>query len=534
LTNPRNNLTGTPRDPRERLALLALAITLLIPIGWGADGQFAWDNSIVPTEVLRAMANGFSSSQLLTYGPLPYYLFAGAMATVLVPLKLLGELGTASPIYPWGFRHPEQSMTLLVTAAHLVTMALAMCLAVLALRRARPYGLGWLAPILLLGSPVFAFYARTSNVDMHYFFWIWLAFFFCETATSVGGLRWAGVAAALAVCSKEQVAPLSLVAGLDAMWRASRLAPDGSRPPDGALTSPRNWRAAASVVAAAVLAYVVAWRLPFAYASWHSHHEFIFHVAKYPRTYPATPRGLLELAIQVMGQLPEVLGMPVLIGVVLAIALRASWRGLGARSVGCAFYSVGFLGVIGYTYERFLLPFLLVGLPLAVRGYRAAFDAWAKRPAWRTALVSAAVLTSLLGGPLMSWVMLKDPRYDVERWLRSHVPDGTTIEIAGNPHYQARIPHSLNIVYARADSIRARPRGPIGELVLTSSIDRYSYERDPIVRKAWFESLLDVAQYRRVRFVRASSGPIWDFEIPDIDVYVRTTSPVLASDGKAR
>jgi hypothetical protein len=29
----------------------------------------------------------------------PYYLFAGAIAVVLVPLKLLGELGAASAIY---------------------------------------------------------------------------------------------------------------------------------------------------------------------------------------------------------------------------------------------------------------------------------------------------------------------------------------------------------------------------------------------------------------------------------------------------
>jgi hypothetical protein len=535
LTTPGRDHSRLPRDPRELLALLVLAIVLLIPISWGADGQFAWDNSIVPTEVLRAMANGFSSSQLLTYGPVPYYLFAGAIAVVLVPLKLLGELGAASAIYPWGFRHPESSMTLLVTAAHLVTMMLAMGLTVMALRRARPYDLGWLAPILLLGSPVFAFYARTSNVDMHYLFWVWLAFFFCETSTSVGGLRWAGVAAALAVCSKEQVAPLSAIATLEAMWRASRLGPEGKRVPDSASAAAkafRNWRAAASVSAAAVLAYAIAWRLPFGFESWRLHHDFIFHVAKYPRTYPATPVGFLGLGVQSMGQLQEVLGLPILVGIVLAIALRASWRGLGTRIVACLTYGLLFLGAIGYTYERFLLPFLLVGVPLAVRGYRAAFDVWATRPSWRAVLVGLALGTALTGGPMMSWVMLKDPRYDVERWLQ-HVPAGTTVEIAGNPHYQARMPRKLKIVYTRADSIRARPRGPVGELVLTSSIDRYSYERDPVIRKAWFEALYDVGRYKRMRFPRASSGPIWDFEIPEIDVYVRATSP-LAGDGRAR
>jgi hypothetical protein len=118
-----------------------------------------------------------------------------------------------------------------------------------------------------------------------------------------------------------------------------------------------------------------------------------------------------------MGQLQEVLGLPILVGIVLAIALRASWRGLGTRIVACLTYGLLFLGAIGYTYERFLLPFLLVGVPLAVRGYRAAFDVWATRPSWRAVLVGLALGTALTGGPMMSWVMLKDPRYDVERWL---------------------------------------------------------------------------------------------------------------------
>src|SRR6185503_5516368 len=184
----------------------------------------------------------------------------------------------------------------------------------------------------------------------------------------------------------------------------------------------RNWGAAISVPAAAALAYAFAWRLPFAIESWRSHHAFIFGVAKYPRSYPATPVGFAELALKVMGQMPEVIGLPVFIGIVFAIAMRVSWRGLGPRVVACGLYLVVFLGSIGYSYERFLLPVLIVAVPLAVRGYRAAFDAWAARPAWRRALVTAAVLSVVIGGPAMSWVMLNDPRYEVERWLRTHAP----------------------------------------------------------------------------------------------------------------
>src|SRR5262249_51441927 len=121
--------------------------------------------------------------------------------------------------------------------------------------------------------------------------------------------------------------------------------------------------------------------------------------------------------------------------------------------------------------------------------------------------------------------------YAVEHWLRSHVPAGTTIEIAGNPHYQARIPHTLAVVYARPDSLRLAPRAPIGEIVLTSSVDRYAYERAPIVRRVWFESLLDPGRYMRLRFPRPRNGRLWDFEIPDIDVYVRAGSPITKTAG---
>lgn len=495
--------------------MAVLAVTLLLPIWWGAEGQFAWDNSIAPSEVLRAMARRFAPDFFFTYGPVPYYLFAGAYVLVLVPLKLTGELGQPSTQYPWGFDHPELSMAALVVAAHLVTFALAMTLAVLAARRERDQGYSWLAPIALLGSPVFAFYARTSNVDLHYLFWGWLAVHLAETGRSLARLCWAVVAAVVAICTKEQVAPIAITVIVFALARAWRL--PGRE--EGGL------RAVGALLLAAAATYVAVWRLPYALESWLIHHAFILGPARYARDFPATFAGMAALYGRSLQMLPSVLGFPILAGVALALLLRVSWAGLGLRTCACFAYAIGFLATIGYVYERFLLPFLLLAVPLAVRGYRAAFEAWAQHPLRVRALGAAAVALALAGGPLLSWVMLNDPRYEMERWIRAHLTADAVVEIGGNPHYQARVPRRLKVVRVDADSLRDRPRGPVGDLVLTSSIDRYAFEREPEAQRRWLAVLEDrsaAGAYSRIVFPRGIGARLFPaLEIPDIVAYVR-------------
>ena len=140
-----------------------------------------------------------------------------------------GEIGTPQATYPWGFAHPERSIAALIVLARLVTALMAFGAVWLAVRdRARDADSrdAWLLPVLALGSATFVYYARTSNVDLPYLFWLWLGMHLAEhPAPTLRHLAGASVAAVFAVCSKEQAAA----------WRAWRLNAGAVRASAGAV-----------------------------------------------------------------------------------------------------------------------------------------------------------------------------------------------------------------------------------------------------------------------------------------------------------
>jgi hypothetical protein len=104
------------------------------------------------------------------------------------------------------------------------------------------------------------------------------------------------------------------------------------------------------------------------------------------------------------------------------------------------------------------------------------------------------------------------------------VPPGAVVEIAGNPHYQARVPHTFQIAFTRTDSLRLHPQGPAGDVVLTSSIDRYVVEREPEIARVWLAALEDssaAGHYRMIVFRRRDRGVSWNVEIPTVTAYVK-------------
>jgi hypothetical protein len=460
------------------VAWVALAATLLAGIAWGAFPQYSWDvDNIAPGSVLRGMAARFGPAWFSSYGPVPYLMVAVVYAPMLALFRLIGELGTPSALYPWGFQHPDASVVALILAARGLSVALALLLALLAARerwsgRARD---AWLVPLLMAGSPALVYYARTSNVDIYYLFFLGAAFHFAERATRVRGFLVAGAAAALAVCCKEQSAPLAAVAVAGGLWRTARAAERDGRA-----------RRAAAVVLAAIGAYLAAWMLPLHLAAWRGHHAFIFEQARYPRSFAADAAGFAALAGRALELLPVTLGWPVLAGVALAAPRPAAWSGLGARAVAAALYGIGFLGVIGYVYPRFLLPLMLLALPLAARGWSASLDR-AGAAAW--AIVTALLVLVALGGPMLGLVQARDPRLEARRWLDSHVAAGTVIEMAGNPRFMVRPPAGLEILSTSADSLLRSPRGPRGDVVITSGFEAYAFQRDSALRAAWWDSL---------------------------------------------
>lgn len=473
----------SPWGRQDLLTLILLIIVLLVPIHWGLDPKWSWDvDNTSPGSVLRAIAARFSPTWSSSYGPVAYMTQAIPMVPLLVWFKVSGELGVPSAEPPWGFAHPESSIAALTLAGRGVSVLLAVLIVWLALREIRrtsASGQAWLAPVLFAGSASFVYYARTTNVDIHYLFWLGLAFHLAERAERLRGLFAVGLCAALAVCTKEQAAPLALVAVLLASWRGLRGMPSG-------LTG--GVRAAATPIAAAIIGYVALWRLPWGIPGWVEHHRFIFADARYERTFDVTVSGFLQLAEHTLRVAPLALGFPVVAGLGLVLATRVSWRGLEARAIGCALYLVMFIGAVGYVYPRFLLPLLLLFVPLTIRAVGTL-----RLPFARAATVMLCVL-ALAGGPVVAWLQCVDPRLALERWLAPRIAAGADVELAGNPHFQARVPGG-RFRQVKPAALRRSPQSPTARIVLHSSIDRAFFERDPVVDAMWGAVLRDTSLY---------------------------------------
>lgn len=501
------------RSTGEKLAWAALALVLLVPVWWGAHASFPWDlDNLAPGSVLKGLAARFGNGWYSSYGPLPYYLMGAVYLPVLALMKLVHELGRPSGTWPYGFQHPEFSIGVLVVAARLTTVACALGVAWVSARRLRdddPDAPRWLVPLLLLGSAQFAYYGRTSNADVHALFWLFVAAALVESARgSLAKLCGAAAAAVAALCCKEQSGPAAAVAGLACTWQAWRLPGPASR----------RLGAVAAVSAAALVTYAVLWQLPFNLAGWRAHHEFLWQEALYPRKYAATAAGFAALSAKAAGYLPLALGLPVLAALVLALVRRVPVHGLGLRGAMVLAHLVGFVARIGYVYPRFLLPLLLLALPLAARGANVP-------PRARAALAALLVVAGLGGGPLVSWLMLADPRLPAERWLRANAAAGDTVEVAGNAHANLRVPHDLRYLHTDEAELLAHPRAPLGDVVAVSSTDSVYLVRDAAVRAAWWDELnAPDGPYRPVaRFERPFGAALLDemWLAPRVTLYRR-------------
>jgi len=513
---------AAPRDHRLA-AWLALLAILALGLAWGAHQPYSWDaDNIAPGPVLRGIAQRFGPGWYSSYGPVPYYLVAMVYIPLLGFFKMTGELGTPSAEYPWGFDHPDASMAALIIAARVVSLLLAIPAAWTLVRAAFPPESGvlrrWIVPVLLIGSPVFVYYARTTNVDMHYFAWLALGFLLVQRRESgPAGLAGAGACAVVAVCSKEQAAPFAAVILATAFFRALFWE---SRP---------RVQAIAGLALASAGAYAASWMLPLNLAGWRRHHDFIFHVAKYDRAYPLTIEGFRDLGGRLLELTPVALGWPAILGLTFALVFRASWRGLGPRAIACGIYLLGFIGPIGYVYPRFLLPLLLLVIPLAARGWNEAFERVPAGSVSRLAFAAILLVFTLTGGPNLTVVQLTDARYAVQHWLKT-LPPGATVEVAGNARFQARMPHEARVIYTTMDSLRVRPHGPRGDVVLLSSLDEAFFRRDPAIQAVFWDSLAGPGTaYRPPLWFRPArnTGNILNlFVSPTTQAYVRKGVPL--------
>lgn len=384
--------------------------------------------------MLEAAERRFSDGWFSRYPPFHYGLLAAAYA----PVRLVSPPVVASPesaAYERLFRTGRW----LSVAMALGTLALVFaCGAELLGPRA-----GAFAALCLALSPTFVYYAKFANLDVPYLFWfslsLWLLLRFLRTR-ALGDSLGSAVAAALAVATKDQAYALFALTGLVVLAAVKTARRQEGR--TGRLRAALADDRVRLPLLAAGLAFAAAHNLLFNAGGFAAHVRLIVGDASRDyRMFEPGPAGQLAL-LQLSARLVVfVLGEPAaalaLLG--LLLAWHAGERRLLLTLVPVLSSQLLFLAVVGYAYDRFLLPHALVLSLFAGRALLAA-DGWGALGSWLRALAVAAVLAfGLLRSVALGLLLAGDARYDAERWFAANVARDARVALLGPLEYLPRL-----------------------------------------------------------------------------------------------
>jgi hypothetical protein len=400
-----------PESAPVTLVLTVFAVLFGIGIGWGWPATWAPDE-LDPPAILNAIGHRFSDGWFDKYPPLHYYL----LGVVYSPVLMAGELG-------WLHVDSEPVRGLLYLQGRVLTLAMAIgTLTAVALLATRTLGSRYAWPAALCAGAFlpFVFYAKTMNVDVPYVFWFVISCLFLVEALRDGRARDCigfGIAAAAAVGTKDQAYALYILPALYLAWRLGR--------------SRQGAAALAVGTVAGLVTLILIFNLPFNYEGFREHVDLVLGPASEGyRMFPPTAAGQWVLATVTAGQLLWTLGVPGTILVVAGLVRRGRAGGDPAVPIWvflvAVSYYVTLIAMIGYVYDRFLLPVTTVLALAAAIGMRRLAEGEKT-----SGFVSFVLRRNETRGLLIAWLLwrvasvdallVRDSRYAAEAWLRANV-----------------------------------------------------------------------------------------------------------------
>jgi len=412
----------------KRHIILLLGVGLVLcsfGLMWGLPNLYDFAQDSV-TPVGAFAEKGFRFDQITTYRYPPFHF--GLLRVAFFPLRAV----VSTP----AFRdNPKLKGTLFIFAARLVSLVMAlgtMWFLYAAGRRLWHGRAGLAAALTFILSPVTLYYAKNANLDMPYVFWLAATLFLYVRILQENrrwDYLWLGLAAALAVCTKDQAYAFLLFMPLPIIHRL------WTRPTDENKPGPSRLALVGLAAAAFVVPFVLIHNILFDPVGFRRHVQMIMGPASEGwREFSAGPVGQLRLLCETVLCLmsawtPAGLAL-VVIG--LVTALRRS----GPRYVELALlvpvisYHFSFPAVVGYVYPRFTLPMMLVLTLFAGHGVT-----WLWERRWGTVQGAAVAITLIawtgLAGLSLDYVMSKYSRYDAQMWLERNVPAAARVAYVG-------------------------------------------------------------------------------------------------------
>jgi 4-amino-4-deoxy-L-arabinose transferase-like glycosyltransferase len=354
-------------------------------------------------------------------------------------------------------------------------------LAYATVRRLWGWCAGAAAGFLTAFSYPILFYAHTTNVEIPYLFWTALALYASVrllTDADGGERRWFAVfggAAAMAVSTKELVAPLLVALGFAVVavrwWREG-----GWGPPRGALAGVVSGLAV-MVIANNVLGNPLGFLHRVQFLTHTIDPEVRARYAPYYFPIEFGGHGGLDVELTQLRAVGEALlaslGWPTALLAAAGLVIAAATRPLATAVVVMAalgYYVLGLRAMIALTM-RYVLPVAFLASLFAGVALDRLLRAGRVR-ALRVTLALAAAAYAVGYGWDVDRMLAGDGRYDAEAWLAS-LPAGARIEVYQRPTYLPRVPSHLRperVGFDQIDTAAFRQRRPDYVLVSTAGI----------------------------------------------------------------
>jgi hypothetical protein len=364
-----------------------------------------------------------------------YFCQLVAVAPYYATLWLGGHISYPAAVFPYGLDNPATQLKVMTVLARLVSVLMGAGIVVTALRTGetlRDRRMAMLAAIFVMLQYTMFYYARTSNVDVGALFWTTLALLVLASCLTQGVTqrRWMafGILSALAVSAKDASYGACLAAGIVILIlhiRARRRAG-------------QSWletlRIPAYAVAVSLIVYAIASGLVFRPTRYVNHIKFITAgsaggTGQFYFRYPATPMGYLNVGRELLQQLNDAMGLPML---VCSLAGVAAWIVRDRKMLLWIAPAIGFILVViapvRFVQLRFVMIIAYVLAFAAADLLSRAADAANSLPrlAARGAVV-VVVLWSLVRAGDVTYQMLHDSRYEASEWLGTRLQPGDRV-----------------------------------------------------------------------------------------------------------
>ncbi len=446
------------------------AVLFVVGIWWGGTAGWAPDE-MTPGYILQAMHQYFAQGWYDRYPPGHVYVIGLAY----LPLAAAHSLGWLS-VYAPG------SDAIMVAEARLISLVMAMAaLVATALLAKRTLGEKYVWPAVFCTAAFlpFTFYAKLANVETPYICWFTWSLVFLVALYEHGRLRDAialGVTAAATVGTKDQAYGLYVLPAVALLWRFGR--------------SPQGWMVLGAGAVSSLITLALIFNVLFNYQGFRDHLTMISGPASTGyRMFPATPQGSATLLMATAGQLLSGIGVAglllILAGAGAPVYRRARPAVILLLLTAVSYY-VSFIAVVGYVYDRFLMPVSTILALFAAVGVRRLLDTNRfPRPARATAALLLFWLAGRAGA--VDLLMVRDSRVFVEDWLASHVKRHETVGAPNQYVYLPRLDRFRRelIFPSIAGTMGARPE----YIVLNREYsDRYANDPEAQAWMIWLDS----------------------------------------------